>query len=130
MTRTGFVLANLGRKKTRTVLTLLSIVMAFLLFGLLQAVNVLFSAGADFVGATRLVTQARVSFTQSLPLRLLPQIESVPGVDKVMWSSDYPHNESTFGYSEKSLAAVVAAVGPDNAARIVSGNIKQFLGLS
>jgi putative ABC transport system permease protein len=86
MTRTGFVLANLGRRKTRTVLTLLSIVMAFLLFGLLQAVNVLFSAGADFVGATRLITQARVSFTQSLPLRLLPQIESVPGVDKVMWS--------------------------------------------
>ncbi len=86
MTRTGYLLANLGRKKTRTILTLLSIVMAFLLFGLLQAVNVLFSAGADFVGATRLVTQARVSFTQSLPMRLLPQIESVPGVDKVMWS--------------------------------------------
>jgi len=85
MTRTGFVLANLGRKKTRLVLTLLSIVTAFLLFGLLQAVNVLFSAGADFVGATRLVTQARVSFTQSLPMRLLPQIESVPGVDEVMW---------------------------------------------
>ena len=47
-----------------------------------------------------------------------------------MWSSDYPHNESTFGYSEKSLAAVVGAVGPENAARIVSGNIKSFLGLS
>ena len=86
MTRSGFVLANLGRRKTRTVLTLLSIVMAFLLFGLLQAVNVLFAAGADFVGATRLVTQARVSFTQSLPMRLLPQIESVPGVEDVMWS--------------------------------------------
>jgi putative ABC transport system permease protein len=78
-------MANLGRRKTRTILTLLSIVTAFLLFGLLQAVNVLFSAGADFVGATRLVTQARVSFTTSLPMRLLPQIESVPGVDKVMW---------------------------------------------
>jgi putative ABC transport system permease protein len=86
MTRTGFVLANLWRKKTRTVLTLLSIVAAFLLFGLLQAVNVLFSAGADFVGATRLVTQARVSFTQSLPMRLLPQIEAVPGIERVMWS--------------------------------------------
>lgn len=85
MTKTGFVLRNLFRKKTRTTLTLLSVVTAFLLFGLLQAVNVLFSAGADFVGATRLVTQARVSFTQPLPLRLLPQIESVPGVDKVMW---------------------------------------------
>jgi predicted TIM-barrel fold metal-dependent hydrolase len=51
------------------------------------------------------------------------------GVDKVMWSSDYPHNESTFGYSEKSLAAVVEAVGAEDAARIVSGNITQFLGL-
>lgn len=85
MTRTGFVLANLLRKKTRTVLTLLSIVTAFLLFGLLQAVNVMFSAGADFVGATRLITQARVSFTQALPMRLLPEIESVPGVVDVMW---------------------------------------------
>lgn len=85
MTKTGFVLRNLFRKKTRTTLTLLSVMTAFLLFGLLQAVNVLFSAGADFVGATRLVTQARVSFTQPLPLRLLPEIEAVPGVDKVMW---------------------------------------------
>lgn len=47
-----------------------------------------------------------------------------------MWSSDYPHNESTFGYSEKSLSAVVDAVGPQDAARIVSGNVKRFLGLS
>jgi putative ABC transport system permease protein len=85
MTRTGFVLANLMRKKTRTILTLLSVVTAFLLFGLLQAVNVMFSAGADFVGATRLVTQARVSFTTSLPMRLLPEIESIPGVESVMW---------------------------------------------
>lgn len=85
MTKTGFVLANLFRKKTRTILTLLSVIMAFLLFGLLQAVNVVFNAGADFVGATRLITQARVSFTQSLPLRILPELEAVPGVDKVMY---------------------------------------------
>jgi predicted TIM-barrel fold metal-dependent hydrolase len=52
------------------------------------------------------------------------------GVDKVMWSSDFPHNESTFGYSEKSLAAVVGAVGPQKAARVVSGNVLDFLGLS
>ena len=60
-----------------------------------------------------------------LGLRLIDQI----GVNKVMWSSDYPHNESTFGYSEKSLAAVVEAVGPEAATRIVSGNIKDFLGV-
>jgi predicted TIM-barrel fold metal-dependent hydrolase len=52
------------------------------------------------------------------------------GVDQVMWSSDFPHNESTFGYSEKSLAAVVGAVGPEKAARVVSGNVLDFLGLS
>jgi predicted TIM-barrel fold metal-dependent hydrolase len=60
-----------------------------------------------------------------LGLRLIDKI----GVDKVMWSSDYPHNESTFGYSEKSLAAVVEAVGPEDAVKIVSGNIKKFLGV-
>jgi predicted TIM-barrel fold metal-dependent hydrolase len=60
-----------------------------------------------------------------LGLKLIDEI----GVDKVMWSSDYPHNESSYGYSEKSLAAVVEAVGPDNAVKIVSGNIKKFLGI-
>ena len=83
MTKTRFVIANLFRKKTRTWLTLLSVVMAFLLFGLLQAVNVMFNAGADFVGATRLITQARVSFTTSLPIRMLPELEAIPGVANV-----------------------------------------------
>ena len=81
----GLVWANLFRKKTRTLLTLLSLISAFLLFGLLQAVSNAFSAGADFVGASRLITQARVSFTQSLPMRQLPQIESVPGVAAVSY---------------------------------------------
>ena len=58
-------------------------------------------------------------------LKLIEEI----GVDKVMWSSDYPHNESTFGYSERSLAAVVDALGAEDAARVVSGNIKKFLGI-
>ena len=51
------------------------------------------------------------------------------GVDRVMWSSDYPHNESTFGYSERSLASVVEAVGPDVAVKLVSSNVKTFLDL-
>ncbi len=106
MTRTSFVIANLWRKKTRTVLTLLSIVTAFLLFGLLQAVNVLFSAGADFIGASRLVTQARVSFTQSLPMRLLPQIESIPGVERVMWSQWFG------GVWQENTQLIVQAVDP------------------
>ena len=86
MTRTGFVIANLFRKKTRTILTLLSVIMAFLLFGLLQSLNSIFSAGADFIGATRLMTQARVSFTQPLPLGIVPRLETVPGVSRIAYS--------------------------------------------
>jgi putative ABC transport system permease protein len=86
MTRTGFVIANLFRKKTRTILTILSVIMAFLLFGLLQSLNSIFNAGGDFVGATRLMTQARVSFTQALPLSMVPKLESVPGVARVAYS--------------------------------------------
>lgn len=106
MTKTGFVLANLFHKKTRTGLTLLSVIMAFLLFGLLQAVNVLFNSGADIVGATRLVTQARVSFTQSLPMRMLPEMETVPGVAAVM------HQQWFGGVYQENDQVVTFAVDP------------------
>src|SRR5215472_6715770 len=85
MTRTGFVIANLFRKRVRTILTLLSVIMAFLLFGLLQSVNTVFSSGADFVGATRLFVQALVSFTTSLPLSMVPKLEAIPGVVRVAY---------------------------------------------
>ncbi|GAB2498170.1 ABC transporter permease [Arenimonas alkanexedens] len=85
MTKTGFILANLFHKKTRTWLTLLSVVMAFVLFGLLQSLNLVFSANPDFIGATRLVTQSRVSFTQSLPMRMVPEMDAIPGVQRVMY---------------------------------------------
>ena len=46
-----------------------------------------------------------------------------------MWSTDFPHNESTYGYSNESLATVVDAVGAESAAGVVGGNLKRFLGL-
>jgi putative ABC transport system permease protein len=103
MTKTGFVIANLFRKKTRTILTILSVIMAFLLFGLLQSLNSIFSAGADFVGATRLVTQARVSFTQPLPIGMVPKIEAIPGVARVAYSQwfggIYQTNDQVFTFA-------------------------------
>jgi len=80
------VWATLWRRKPRTVLTLLSLVTAFLLLGLLQAANSLFSGGQVNLSAPILITQARVSFTSPLPLRLLPQLEAVPGVESVSHS--------------------------------------------
>ncbi len=71
-------------------------------------------------------TQMWASFmVDPIGLELIDRI----GVDRVMWSSDYPHNESTFGYSEQSLASVVAAVGADDAVQVVSTNALTFLGL-
>jgi len=61
-----------------------------------------------------------------LGLALLARI----GVDRVMWSTDFPHNESTYGYSNQSLASVVDAVGPEASAAIASANVKRFLGIA
>jgi hypothetical protein len=74
------LLAGLFRKKTRTVLTLLSVMVAFMLFGLLQAVTTAFESGADSADAKRLLTTARYSIIELLPLRYLRRIEGVPGV--------------------------------------------------
>jgi len=106
MTKSSFVIANLFRKRTRTILTLLSVIMAFLLFGLLQSVNSIFSAGASFVGATRLVTQARVSFTQPLPLSMLPKLEAVPGVVRVS------HSQWFGGVWQENTPLIAFAVDP------------------
>ena len=78
--------AGLFRKKTRTLLTLASIVIAFLLFGLLQAVQAAFEAGADAADAKRLLTISRYSFIELLPIAHLKQIERVPGVVGVSYA--------------------------------------------
>ena len=76
------VWASLFRRKTRTILTLVSIIAAFLLFGLLDAVRTSFDqAGQSANGARRLQTGARLSFIQPLPASLESQIAAVPGVE-------------------------------------------------
>jgi predicted TIM-barrel fold metal-dependent hydrolase len=51
------------------------------------------------------------------------------GVDRVMWSTDFPHNESTYGYSNESLASVVSAVGAEKAVSIAGTNALRYLGV-
>jgi len=84
----SLVWAQLFRSRTRTLLTLLSVVAAFLLFGMLDSVRVAFTAGGSVEGANRLITASRLSITQSLPIRLDAQIRQVAGVRDVtygMW---------------------------------------------
>jgi putative ABC transport system permease protein len=78
--------ATLWRKKTRTIFTLLSIVVAFLLFGLLETVNYAFSHPSSGVtGADKLITINKYSITLSLPVSSAQQIRSVPGISDVTW---------------------------------------------
>ena len=48
------------------------------------------------------------------------------GVDNVMWSSDYPHNESTLGYGWDAMFAVLDQVGEDAARKILGENCISF----
>src|ERR1044071_9485552 len=75
--------ANLWRKPVRTVLTGLSIAMAFLLIGLLQGVNAGF---ADAIAKARqdvLTTDPRLRGSPPMPIAMLEQIRKVPGVADV-----------------------------------------------
>ncbi|MCA9430669.1 MAG: ABC transporter permease [Candidatus Omnitrophica bacterium] len=75
------VWSNLKRKKTRTALTLLSIFIAFVLFGLLCAIKEAFTAGVSMAGADRLISRHKVSLIMTLPVTYGPRMEAIDGVD-------------------------------------------------
>ena len=79
--------SSLKRRKARTIFTLLSIVVAFVLFAYLAAVRVAFSAGVDVAGADRLFTTHKTSIIQPLPASYQDQIARVPGVVLVTHAS-------------------------------------------
>ena len=72
--------AGLWRKKTRTILTMLSIVVAFLLFGLLQGINQGIKQGSTDTGNHRLWTAARMSSVSSMAASLMDRMLKVKGV--------------------------------------------------
>jgi putative ABC transport system permease protein len=72
---------NLWRKKIRTIFTLLSIFVAFLLFGLLMTIRTAFTFGVDIAGLDRLVLIHKVSLIQPLPISYLPRLQATPGVE-------------------------------------------------
>ena len=82
------VLGALFRRKTRTVFTLLSVLAAFLLFGMLDSVRSAFAnATEDVAGVDRLVVFSKISFTMELPKSLLERISALPGVSQVTYAN-------------------------------------------
>ncbi|MBM4000007.1 MAG: FtsX-like permease family protein [Planctomycetes bacterium] len=76
----SLVWSNLRRKRLRTGLTVLSIFIAFVLFGLLCTIKEAFTAGVTLAGADRLISRHKVSLIMTLPESYARRMARIPGV--------------------------------------------------
>src|SRR5687768_842924 len=79
----SFIWANLTRRKLRLVFTLLSIILAFLMFGMLDALRTSLSQAVNLAGADRLMLQSKINITVSNPISHYEKVKAVPGVRAV-----------------------------------------------
>ena len=104
---------NLMRRKVRTIVTMLSIFVAFLLFGMLMAIRAAFSMGVEVAGAERLMMIHKVSIIQPLPLSYANRIKPVEGV------TDLSHGSWFNGiYQDPKNFFASMAVDPESWLRI------------
>ncbi|MES2934175.1 MAG: FtsX-like permease family protein [Pseudomonadota bacterium] len=71
---------NLFRKPLRFILLFVVIAVAFLLYGLLGSVQVVFSGEAGTANLNRLVISNKISYVQPLPLAYLERVRAIDGV--------------------------------------------------
>lgn len=83
----ALVWGNLGRRKLRTALTLLSIFVAFMLFAFLGAIRTALAGGITLAGQDRLVVRHKVSIIQLLPEAYKTRMERLPGVDLAVFQT-------------------------------------------
>jgi putative ABC transport system permease protein len=80
MSYTRLVWVALWRRPARTLLTLLSVVAAFVIFGALQGINVGFRSVADAANLTVLRVSSRLNRGAPLPVSYVSRVAEVPGV--------------------------------------------------
>jgi putative ABC transport system permease protein len=71
---------NVWRRRIRTTFTMLSIFIAFLLFGIVMTIRAAFGLGVDIAGLDRLVLINKVTLIMPLPVSYQRQIQQTPGV--------------------------------------------------
>ena len=92
----SLVWSNLKRRKLRTALTILSIFVAFVLFGLLCTIKEAFTSGVAMAGADRLVVRHKVSLIMTLPVTYKARMEQIPGIASAVhftWFNGIYQNE-------------------------------------
>lgn len=96
---------NLGRRKLRTALTFLSILVAFLMFGVLSAMKVALTGVDSIADNNRLIVRHRVSFLQLLPQAYQARIARIPGVETVTHQTWFG---GIFGEQKVQFATIAA----------------------
>src|SRR5882757_8901529 len=85
MTIAGFIAKNALRNKRRALLSILSVAVSLFLFvTLLTLLRELTQPPEDVGASLRIVVRSRVSIADPLPVRQLPVIEKIPGLQSVM----------------------------------------------
>ena len=90
---------NLFRRKLRAALMIVSILIAFMIFGVLAGFYRAFTAGEDRAAADRLITVNKINFTQPLPIAYFNRVRAVDGVRQVThanWFGGYYQDPKNF----------------------------------
>lgn len=102
------VWAGIWRKRGRTILIFLQVMVAFTLFGVLQGLKTGVEHAIAAARADLLIVHSRLSWAEPLPLGMLGQISSVPGVTEVI-----PVDLSLGTYQNARQQVGIVAVRPD-----------------
>jgi putative ABC transport system permease protein len=109
------VWAALMRKPVRAILTLLSVMIAFTLFGLTIGMNATFDEVQKNARADRVYTNTRFGGDGlGLPLSAARQIASLPGVSQVAYDS------VLFGYHQVPRNRTFVLMGDENLAKVLT----------
>ena len=108
--------ANLRRRRVRTLLTVLSVATAFLMFGLMAALRNALLGGVELAGADRLITTHKTSIIQGLPRSYLNRIAGTDGVRVATsfgWFGGYYIDERNQVITEVADPETMQAVYPE-----------------
>ncbi|MEW6643398.1 MAG: FtsX-like permease family protein [Pseudomonadota bacterium] len=78
---------NLFRRKLRAILMIVSILVAFMIFGVLAGFYRAFTSGEDRAAADRMITVNKINFTQPMPIAYINRVRAVEGVRQVTYAN-------------------------------------------
>jgi putative ABC transport system permease protein len=115
----GLIRKNLFRKKLRAGLMMVSILIAFAIFGVLAGFERAFDAGQEVAAADRLVVVNKINFTRALPIAYYNRVRAVEGVRQVThlnWFGGY--------YQDPKNFLIVFAVEPETYMELYGNDIE------